>query len=286
MGIRLLTKEERKGRKAELKRISEESRRSLLRDLSRHPDKINEIHIVDFSDQPVWASILASLIVTVPNALILRFGFLLAGCEITKRADYTTSAAYAAHFWEHADVNYFFALVPLFSFFTLLLPLIPSRRKLRQNAYVKGQRIVNGPTKKNIINSGLLFMAYFGLPFIASYAVGCLDDMSTSTYTSQIEDQFLVFVLILLCLGLWFTTFLLIVAFSDHIKIKSPARLMLATIVVNVITVFAFYPGFIIMIGYYLGFAFIIALHLVAFYFVLLFISDLNPSILLMAFWW
>jgi hypothetical protein len=92
--------------------------------------------------------------------------------------------------------------------------------------------------------------------------------------------------LIFLCAGLWFTTFLLIVAFSDHIKIKSPARLMLATIVVNVITVFAFYPGFIIMIGYYLGFAFIIALHLVAFYFVLLFISDLNPSILLMAFWW
>jgi hypothetical protein len=284
MGIRLLTKEERKGRKAELKRISEESRRSLLRNLSRHPDEIDNVDIVEFSDQPVWASILASLIVTVPNALILRFGFLLAGCEITKRADYEASYAYAAHFWEHADVNFFFGLVPFFSFFTLLLPLIPSRRKLRQNAYVKGQKIVNGPTKKNIINSGLLFMAYFGLPYIISYITNCFNGMST--YVNQIEDQFLVFVLILLCLGLWFTTFLLIVAFSDHIKIKSPARLMLATIVVNVITVFAFYPGFIIVIGYYLGIAFFIALYLVAFYFVLLFISDLNPSILLMAFWW
>jgi hypothetical protein len=38
------------------------------------------------------------LIVTVPNALIIRFGFLLAGCEITKRADYATTLDYAAHF--------------------------------------------------------------------------------------------------------------------------------------------------------------------------------------------
>jgi hypothetical protein len=98
MGFRLLTKEERKGRKAELKRISEESKRSFLRDLSRHPERITEISIINFSDQPVWASILASLIVTVPNALIIRFGFLLAGCEITKRADYATTLDYAAHF--------------------------------------------------------------------------------------------------------------------------------------------------------------------------------------------
>jgi hypothetical protein len=214
------------------------------------------------------------LIVTVPNALILRFGFLLAGCEITKRANYATTLDYATYFWRHADVNFFFGLVPFFSFFTLLLPLIPSRRKLRQNAYVKGQKIVNGPTKKNIINSGLLLMLYYSLSFL-KILISPSDDLE------QLEGR-----LALLCLGLWFAVFLLIIAFSDHIKIKSPARLMLATIVVNVITVFAFYPGFIIMIGYYLGFAFIIALHLVAFYFVLLFISDLNPSILLMAFWW